>query len=400
MNLRLGSFKMVPKTFLEALTFISTDLRKSKSFLKDKRLTQEEKEILSSYQDLSHNLNHEIIKKFSDLSSSTNEYIYAQRHLLLAIAYNNLSLFKPARQHLLQSLVLLDQQQLPYYQFIALCNLFIIENNTKNIEGMKVCLDKLKKIKGLNPSQVFSIKRSEFNFYTIKGDFPKAQLIYDEIEAQFDELSDSDQIGHLIDVFDFFIKQDKFDDCFDVLEKMKNHRNYNLKENYNFMKKLLLHFTKDAPIYTSENDFQQSPLLDYQVKVIQFLSSGEKTKALDAWNKLISLDPDTYKDHFCYSKDKCLFSINLKKHIEKQGVEQHLESLGDNKLEILKNIFSHSNSPIAKDELYKLLWGQNPNSKEDLVRLSRSIYRLKQRYGIELKLCKGAYSRVLDKKVA
>jgi hypothetical protein len=389
---------MIPKTFLEILKTVSTDHRKVKYALGDKRLSFEEKEIVSAYIELAHNENELVLNRISKLAKSENEYVYAQKNLLLAIAHNNLGHFQQAKHFIFESLLLLETQGLTYYQFIALHNLFTIECNLKNKQGMAICLQKLERL-DLDSHFQLSRLRCHFNYHVHLENWDKASELRQSIRSQFDLLTNSDQIAHLIDEFEFYLKQDHYDDCFATLEEMKNHRNYNLKENYNFMKKLLLHLTKGSPLYSSQDEFEHFPILKYEFKIIQALSSGQKNAAVEAWKKLETLYPSLFAADFNYLGDKCLFSLCINKHLQVLDKEIS-KAQGETIIEQLKFIFESNPGPFAKEDLYKMLWGSEPKTKDDFIRLSRSIYRLKNKYDIHLKLAKGAYSLDQIKKIA
>jgi hypothetical protein len=44
---------------------------------------------------------------------------------------------------------------------------------------------------------------------------------------------------------------------------------------------------------------------------------------------------------------------------------------------------------VPKPLIYELLWGEYPESKEDLKRLTRLVSKVRSIYGIEIKTLKG-----------
>lgn len=82
------------KTFLFALSLISSDPEKAKNHLEDKRLTSAEKIVLRSYFLLRNNKMEEVIKELNGLTGKMSEVVESQRQLLLGLAHNNLCDYK------------------------------------------------------------------------------------------------------------------------------------------------------------------------------------------------------------------------------------------------------------------------------------------------------------------
>jgi hypothetical protein len=63
------------------------------------------------------------------------------------------------------------------------------------------------------------------------------------------------------------------------------------------------------------------------------------------------------------------------------------ESIVEPLIDILKN----SIVKIPKDQIYRMLWGEPPQGKEDLGRLVRLVYKVKTEFGISIQYHRGTY---------
>ena len=105
-----------------------------------------------------------------------------------------------------------------------------------------------------------------------------------------------------------------------VLNELKQFRNYQLSENYNFMKKMLDHLTDGSPLYVYDHLFQNVPVLLHQLKVIQFLEEKNLDQARAHWEKLKSISPQIYGKAFEYHGSTCLFSLGLRMHAHAEKI--------------------------------------------------------------------------------
>ena len=381
------------KAFREALEVFSSNQRKSKSYLCDKRLTQTEKRILSGFFLLRANGFSEVIHDLENVAISDKPFVEHSRKFLLGLAYNNLSDFNKSLPLIEASYKFFHEQAFTYFEFVAGLNLFIIHLNLKNEVEMKKYLDKIKKFPTNNPSDQLRILRCVFNYHRFKSHFDEALHVLEEIELISQHLLENDQVAIWLDRFNLYIKMKNFDLCYHCLEQMKNYKNYNMSANYNFIKKLLDNLTQDTPIYIQENQFAEHSILKNQILIIKNLEEGNTELAISHWKELQTIWPDYYNHNFNYQGEPCLFSFCLDKYRGHFHTTKSHE-ISSNKQEIserILDILTQAQSPINKEELFKLVYQKSAESKEDLQNLAKNIYKLKIKKHLEIQYKKGCY---------
>lgn len=380
------------KTFIEALNCFSTDTRRSRRFLNDKRLSQSEKNILNCFFLLRENQHQEIISELSKITEIADPVVLAQKNLLLGITYNNLDQHQKALTHLQSSRELLKNNKLSYFEMIAELNLFVVYQNLKDGKSMRKVLWHLKKLPVKDPLSKIRILRCHFKYAMLVHKLDDAESALEEIHSLKKHLSDSDAIGLLVDQFNFAITKNDLPEARHHLNQMKTYRAFASTEQYNFMKKLLDFLLEKKTIYIQDQDFFNSPVLFYQIKVINFLASAKDRDAEKMWKQLRMMNVNLYGEDFKYHGPVCLFSLALDK------VLTHLTPVADI-IDPIQFILNHP-GPIRKDDLFRAFWGTDPESKEDYAKLSKRLYDLKQKHGFTLKTEKGCYILVRDSKKA
>lgn len=378
------------KTFIEALNCFSTDPRRARRFLDDKRLAQNEKVILKCFFLLRENQHQEILTELSSITEIADPVVVAQKNLLLGITYNNLDQHHKAIACINESISQLKKYKLSYFEMIGDLNLFIIYQNLKDEKAMRGVLAHLKKLKITDPLSQIRILRCHFKYYVFMNKIEAAESTLDEISSLKKFMSDSDAIGLLVDQFEFSITKNDFTEARGILTKMKNHRAFASTEHYNFLKKLLDHQMDDKPLYVTNQDFVNSPILFHQIKVVQFLAEADTGEAQIAWKMLRNMNSNLYQDNFNYTGPICLFSICMEKHLDKINTPEIISD----PISFLQN----HEGPVRKEVLFKAFWGREPESKEDFAKLSKHLYDLKEKYGLNLKTQKGCYLLIKDDK--
>ena len=158
------------------------------------------------------------------------------------------------------------------------------------------------------------------------------------------------------------------------------------------MKKLLDHITNDSPIYAYDQDFENTPVLLHQIKVIQAPEGKKTEEAAYQWEQLKSIAPDTYKDNFQYNSTRCLFSLCLDKHKQNDVSSTHF-NVSDSlpKLEALEAMLKQSKCPLPAGLIFEVIWGHAPEDKHDLRKVSNLISRLKIEKKLDIVFRKGTY---------
>lgn len=390
--------KVKAKTFILALNTLGINPKKTKSYLKDKRLTQAEKSILQAFLDLRDNLAKEVILAVQDLVT-VDPVVESQRKLILGLAYNNQNQHHQALPLILEAIELMQDQGIPAQEFIALNNLFIIYRNLKNFEKMKQTLSKMHKLGAQNELGKINLLRADFKFASVTGDFKNAEKFLKELEANKKQLGEAQIISHLVDKFDYLVKTDRLDKCEAVLDDMKNYRKFHLTSNYNFMKLLLNHHLHHKPLYITDSEFRELPMLFHQLKVIQKLEESDKGSAQEHWTKLSNLYPDVYgRELGDYQGDRCLFSVCLRMHekVQQSNISDLTKlKLSSVKEEALLQILEAATTPIHQEIIYELLWEEVPESKLDLNKLAQLVYAVKNKTGVDIRMRKSCY--LIDK---
>lgn len=388
--------KVKVKTFILALNTLGINPKKTKSYLKDKRLSQAEKAILQSFLDIRDNLISEVIVNLQSLVT-TDPVVESQKKLILGIAYNNQTQYQVAQTLMVESLELMEEfaEDIPAQKFIALNNLFIIYRNLKNFKQMEATLKKMHCWGASNDLAKWSLLRADFKYASVTGNFQAAEKCLKLLDKNDKNLSEAQIITHLVDKFDFYVKTDRLDDCEAVLADMKNYRKFQLSSNYNFMKLLLNHYLHGKTLYVTDSDFKDFPMLFQQIKVIQKLEESDKGEAQQHWTKLANSFPEVYgRELGDYLGDKCLFSVCLAKHKKVQAsnvLELKRHELPKTKEEALVVLLEKADTPLHQELIYELLWEEVPESKLDLNKLAQLVYAVKSKTGLDIRMKKSCY---------
>ena len=388
---------MKQKTFYSILSTFSENPQRAKEGLSDKRLTSLEKMILLGYLDLRDNKNTEVIQNLLKTPNDAPDFVLAQKKLLLSFAYMNLTHYEESLKYLLEVLPYFSLGRMDYFEFITKINLFINYLNTSNLSEMTSTIKSLEEMTLVNNKSKIRLLMCQFFFYNFKNDDEKIQNTLNSIDQFKDVMLESDIVAHSINVFRYYITKDNFGMASKVIDELVNHRKFRIKQDFNYLKKLFEHYTQNKPLYFSENDFNESPVIYWEMRVIQKLEEMDIESAKSYWQKLHQSNPDLYGPHFNFIGEKCIFSLCLNKHLTRIEQSNVLikkipdENNSTNHLEKLFHLFKNSTAPISKEFIYQQLWGEKPDTKADLIKLSNTIARFKQKYGYNLKTRKGCY---------
>ena len=333
-----------------------------------------------------------MIALFQTLSASPLPFVEGQRNLLLGVAFNNLSRYEEAEEHLRLGARILDEFQFHHFRFNAWFNLFLVYLNSGKLPEMKSSLQILSTIPELTQTSELRLLRCQFLYHSETHDAEKALEYLHLLKARRSEMVESDAISHLVSEFIFFIKIEDFSHCKSTLEEMKNHRKFQLTENYNFMKVLLHHLLEDAPIYVYDHDFKGTPILFHQIKLIQSLHSGSIPDAEHHWLALQKISERHYGEPFVYEGPKSLFSLCLEKNLKHFQDVPVIETLkSSSKRDLLIQILRQLKAPISKEALFERIWGRPVQDKEDLKRLSRLVSKVRKEAHLNVQTRKEAY---------
>jgi hypothetical protein len=385
------------KTFYKTFLEINQNPKKTKQILLDKRLTSTEKKILEGYFLIRDNRNNEALVLLKGLTPSEFEFVEAQRKLFIGVSLNNLSHFSEAEESICEALTIFTKIKSNYFIFLGHFNLYFIYFNTRQLEKMKDTILAMETIPLETDLQEIRKLRCIFNYYSEINDSEKALAILKLLEPRKIAMPESDAISHLVFEFMFYSKDERFDECGRILTEMKKFRKFHLSENFNYMKKLLDHLTHDGPLYAYQEEFSGVPILFHQIKVIQALEEKNLDLARTHWNILKTLHPNMFSDNFIYIGTKCLFSICLEKHHQKlEDPIQFKSEAPMTKIDKLVLLLTKAKAPLPSAYIYEMLWGELPNTKDDMIKLGRLIYRAKLERKINIQFRKGTYRLISD----
>ncbi len=388
------------KTFIHALNLCLTDVKKAKSYMKDMRLTQVEKTILESYFLLRDNNLSEVISVLEKISSP-DPIVESQRKFLLGAAYNNMTKYEIAIPYLKDAYKLLSKSELVHQQFVALNNLFITYLNLRDKKNMALVLDQMSEIDLTWEVQKISYQRCILNFNVVSKNYHEAHDVLTKLNKLIPKMSEAQVISFLIDKFKFYIAQKDFSNCESTLNEMKNYRKFHLSANYNFMKNLLNHLTDNKPLWITDSDYQEMPLLFHQIKCIQKLEQHNEVEAKSHWQELMKIDGQNCEENFKYVGDECLFSMCLGKYTSDKKVFIKPSVVeGESKEEIFINYLNSCHGTASKEVMYKVIYGTELLDKSETAKLHKLVSRIRQKYHIEIEFRQGCYHLSHKKKSA
>ena len=112
--------------------------------------------------------------------------------------------------------------------------------------------------------------------------------------------------------------------------------------------------------------------------------------AQEYWQNLQNTYGNIYADNFTYQGQECLFSLALNKLKGQLGKVQNGKIKG-NKLDRLKTIFTSTNHPIRKEDLYELVYDKPYQDKTQIEQLKKLIYKFKKKHQFNISYSKGKY---------
>lgn len=379
------------KTFIKAFEFFGPAQKDLKLYLTDKRLTGVEKKIIEACIMLKESKNLEAIDHIIDQASS-DQVVVSYKHFVLGWAYTGIGTISEARANYKLALEYIRPYNLKNYEYLINYYLFFACLNQKDTAEVKKMAAYFDDYIPENVKESGCRLRCLFCYFSYIEDFEQAEKLLKKLEKLDVELHPSAQLNILIDKFILYIKKENFQACEKTLEEIKKIRNYRHKSNFKFMKTLLEHLMYDKVIYAYESDYEEIPLLHWQIQVIKHLEEGNSSEAHFYWSKLSEFEPRVYCSDFNYQGDKCLFSICLKKHIESKDDFEDIKNLPENKIEALIMILSHSSAPLRQEWIYEKIWKEPSPSKTVLNnRLASMVARIRKEKHLDIVYKKGCY---------
>lgn len=386
------------KAFIQALSLFSSHPEKCKKYLEDKRLTQAEKTILRGYFLYRDSKFDEVVGMLAEISDITDTVVRSQWHLLMGLCYGNMNNFKLAFKDFELSLKYLPRNELKYFEFLVHLNLFTIHYNTHDTAGMKKQIKLLKGFKMVETKEVLRLHFCQFLYFSFVNKIPEAKEVLEELNGFKDKMSESDIVDHLLQECEFYIKLKDIKSAQSVLVEMKQNRKFAMSENYQYLKKMLDHYVDHKPLYFQDHEFEKQPVLLYHIKVIQQLEERKLSTALVWWSKLQELYPDSFHDDFKYTGPQNLFFLCFQLHQSAFHSDKVEFDESQGRSQAIIDFLERSNGPVSREVLFKILWNREATEKEDYVRLSRKMYRLKKQFNLKIEYRKGCYLLALAAK--
>lgn len=395
------------KTFLEAIEASHLGSMKGKKFLKDNRLSFQEKKLLTCFLQVRENDFSFMGDLLSDNNFESHPFLKGVKHLILGFVHVYKAEAQLAEKHLEKAAELLQEGASERFVqrmlFKSHSNLFYAYVNQKKFKEMGRQFKKVSNLTDLSDEDKISFKLMEICQNSMTGEYSKAEEHIKEMESLLPAMTDIQIISYLIEKFDFFVKLDFLENAQNVLKEMKKYRTFRLSACFQYMDKLLKFVKGGDRIYIYDKDFVEHDDLYLMIKVICKLDEADFHEASFSWAKLAAKAPQTYLPEFQYKGDKCLFSIALEKSLNKKEIQPVIlqKSYSDLERKLIQSLLEAPNAQIKKEEIYQLIYGKELSSKDDLFALAAFIYRINKKEEVLIKSKKGSYFMALrDQKTA
>lgn len=368
---------------------------RSKKWMRDKLLGSLEKKILQGHLLIRDNKSSYVVEEIKKIPDADVDFLDGHKNLLLGIAYNNMGKYSDSEDYLLRAIKTFRSLKTDYHLFTSLFNWLNVLSNVGRFAEMKEVLNEMEE---LNPAEKLAqvrLLRSRFIYACDMDEVDRARELLEVIHSIRSDISEYDFAAHLICEFMFFIKVEEFMNAQKTLEEIRGCRKFMASENYHFMKRLLLHLMNDDTIYVYEREFPNLSILFHQMKVIENLQANDLIQAGTHWKELQRMFPYQYKNSFDYQGDKNLFSLCLKKHLS--GLQTNAPSkkyTESSKYQAAFDILQDSATPIRSNDLYRILYGKDVQSKYDLSKLAILISKVRKTHQVKILSRKGSYQLV------
>ncbi len=388
--------KHLPKAFTEALHFLSEDPKKSKKYLSDKRPSQQEKKIIQAGLLLRDNKFQTVIDTLSTFKS-VDLFVESQRLLMIGIAYNNRADYKNGISKLEESYRIGIGVRPHQREFVTLYSLFISYVNTQNIEKLGEVLLSLKQIGSVGVTESIGLALCSFQFHLLSGELELAQEQCDDLSGLVKKMNEHQAIFYFLARMNLNLQAGNIESARECFTSLKIYRKYRTSSNFNFMKLLFEYLKNGKALYVKEQEFKDSPELIEQISIIKAITEDRADLATKSWLKLQKLNPKIYGNPFEFLGKENLFSTALKKSLQGFRLDKNLsEASGSNHEEKLINLLKNNNGPLSKEVIFEYIYKNKIIDKNDLLKLSRLVYKVKANYQVDIKTAKGCY--VLIKK--
>jgi tetratricopeptide (TPR) repeat protein len=387
----MANQKSIHKAYREYLDLYYLGHRKFSEFVDDKRLTQTEKVVLNGWLNLKQNKNKEMLQSLESIKTIPDDYIASQVSFLKGCLYNNSGQFKKSVNYFKKSLQFLENYDAQFEKFNLGLSLIGVYFNLGQAQEM---LESIKIITNFDPKTQKSklyIEQSFFSYFLLTGEYENAEQYFNKLQMKIDLFSSIDKVVFYISSYELFINLSQFKKARETIKKLEEIRSFQNSSNLIYMKMMIDHFELNKPLYVYQKDFIKDDFLFHQISVIKSLEEEEISEAKKHWQFLMDVMPWCYQENFEYHGRKSIFKLCLDKYFSQKmsSTTVNLNQEFSTKEEHL--VFLIQNGIHNKEELYKHIWGEAHQSKEDLAKLKKLVSRVRAKLGIELKFQKNCY---------
>lgn len=305
---------MEQKTFYKLVLDLEKSPHKASQYLKLPGLSASEKAILESDQLIHAGKFERVVELLKKSPATATVIVEGHRHLYLGIALTHLHRHHEAEPHLKDALHAMEFLGLEHSLFLCHFHLFQHYSQVEDFEGMRMHLGSLKSIPVKSIEQEVRLLRCQFVYHSELMELSKAAEYLAILKIKKREMNETEKAGLLVNKFKYYLRQDDWVKCQDVLDQLKHQRKFKAKEKYKYMKMMFDHLAKDEPIVVAEMNSIKHPVWRHQIRVVQAIAVGNAAKAEKHWEHLVELNPALYGSGFKYRGNKTLFSVCLEKH--------------------------------------------------------------------------------------
>jgi hypothetical protein len=254
----------------------------------------------------------------------------------------------------------------------------------------------MQNIQNLSDVNQLRLKKECFYFYCLSEDFPNAKILYDEFCKNIDQFVLHDFVSMQMSFFQYGIVFDLPQICEEALSHLKHQKKHSMSQNYNYMKILFHHLKNNEPIYINEQDFKDHQQLLMELKCIRALDYARGNEFKQIWNFLRQSNIQSYSADYKFIGAKCLFSECLKMHKEKIASFDVNSATRNEDSHLLVALLEKLKERgfMNREEIFYFLYGRPAETKEDLHRISKYMYKLKNKANLNITASRGIYKLV------
>ena len=379
-----------PSIFHEVFASLVSDYSKNKKIIKDNRLGQIERKILTAYILLRDKKNNEAVK-VCESAVVSNPYFKSHLNLVKGIALNNTSRFNDALKCLELCIDHFQRKEDEIFRFQTHYNLLLCYSNQQLNDKLADQYDVIRKFKFEDTKVKTRQNLLLLSYHIDTSSFNQAYGIVDDISLNIKEVPDADLPNFYIDCFNLGLRNKDNALVEKALFKLKAIRKFHLSENYKYMNSLYNFYSQDKPIYLRDEDLKKVPFLNNQAQCIKALSQGDLDQARGYWGELHQAQSHCYLDNFEYNGAVCIFSLCLEKCLDKIAINIKISDSIKSKKEKLIYFTNHFQGVITKEDLFKLIFEKECMDKDDIQKITKLISYYKKDLSASIKSVHGAY---------